>query len=249
MNRAYPRGINRRRVEQLLSRARRGLSIGVRIGILSQQFLGRPYKSNPLIGSSDSDEVFIASLDGFDCVTYIETVLALARAYTLADFAAQLRGMRYDRGIVKWDRRNHYMTDWIRNNLRDERIARLSLPNVPTRKKDRILNMVAGLPARRARIRCVPKSALPRLKPHLRDGDLLFFASTRKNLDVFHAGIVIDEGGRIAIRHASRSKGGVVQQDLDEFLAENRMAGVIVARPLDATSRARASLRYEAAVG
>ena len=249
MNRAYLRGLNRRRVENLLSRAKREPSVGGRIDVLAQQFFGCPYISNSLIGSSDIDELFVASLDGFDCVTYIETVLALARAHTLDDFVAQLRRIRYDGGIVKWDRRNHYMIDWIRNNVRDGTVARVSSPDAPTRDKDRILNMVAGLPARRARIKCVPKSALGRLKPYLRDGDLLFFASTRKNLDVFHAGIVAHDGDRIAIRHASRSMGGVVQQDLDEFLAQNRMAGVIVTRPREPARKTSALRMREAAAG
>ncbi len=33
------------------------------------------------------------------------------------------------------------------------------------------------------------------------------------------------------MRHASRSRGFVVEQELSEFLKANRMAGVIVARP------------------
>ncbi|HUA36747.1 MAG TPA: N-acetylmuramoyl-L-alanine amidase-like domain-containing protein [Candidatus Binataceae bacterium] len=249
MNRAQPRGLNRRRVEYLLSRAQREPSLGSRIDVLSQQFLGRPYKSNPLIGSIDTDEVLVASLDAFDCVTYIETVLALARAHSVDDFVARLRKLRYDRGIVKWERRNHYMTDWISNNVRDGIVTRISVPHLPIRAKDRILTMIAGLPPRRARVRCVPKSAVRQVKLHLRDGDLLFFVSTRKNLDVFHAGIVVHDGDRIAMRHASRSKGGVVQQDLDEFLAQNRMAGVIVARPIDTVRRTGASRVRVAAAG
>jgi len=249
MNRAQPRGLNRRRVEHLLSRAKPGLSIGARIDILSQHFLGRPYKSNPLIGSAELDEVFVASLDGFDCVTYIETILALARARTGADFVTELRKLRYDGGLASWERRNHYMTDWIRNNERAGSIARVSPAGLLMREKDRILNMVAGLRLRSARIKCVPKPAISQLKPHLRDGDLLFFASTRKNLDVFHAGIVVREGDRIVLRHASRGKGIVVQQDLEEFLAQNRMAGVIAVRPVDAGRRTSTSRLRVAAAG
>ena len=65
----------------------------------------------------------------------------------------------------------------------------------------------------------------------LHNGDLIFFASTRKHLDIFHCGIIVLDGDRVLVRHASRSRGGVVEQDLNEFLKANRMAGVILARP------------------
>jgi cell wall-associated NlpC family hydrolase len=61
-------------------------------------------------------------------------------------------------------------------------------------------------------------------------GDLIFFASTRAHLDVFHCGILIRNGHGVLLRHASRSKGSVVEQPLGEFLKQNRMAGAIVVR-------------------
>jgi hypothetical protein len=39
------------------------------------------------------------------------------------------------------------------------------------------------------------------------------------------------------MRHASRSQGLVVEQELREFLKANRMAGVIVVRPQAVTRR------------
>ena len=34
------------------------------------------------------------------------------------------------------------------------------------------------------------------------------------------------------MRHASRSRGGVVEEDLSDFLKRHRMAGVIAVRPV-----------------
>src|ERR1700674_2446721 len=107
MKHAQPRGLSRRRVEQLLSKTRYESSINSRIDLLSRRFLGRSYKPNPLIGSADTAEVFTASLDGFDCVTYIETILALACASNVDDFIEWLRKIRYEQGLVEWERRNH----------------------------------------------------------------------------------------------------------------------------------------------
>jgi hypothetical protein len=231
MKHADPRGLNRRRVEQLLSETKHDRSTAGRIDILSRHFLGHSYKPNPLIGSADTAEVFTASFDGFDCVTYIETVLALSRASNVDDFIEWLRKIRYERGRIQWERRNHYMTQWIRNNVREGTMKPLSMPSVPTLSRERILNVVPGLDPQRALVKCIPKPAAPRLERYLQSGDLIFFASTRKNLDMFHAGIIVRDGKKVSMRHASRSQGGVVEQELSEFLKANRMAGVIVVRP------------------
>jgi hypothetical protein len=43
------------------------------------------------------------------------------------------------------------------------------------------------------------------------------------------------------MRHASRSQGSVVEQELSEFLKANRMAGVIVVRPQPVSRRTAVS--------
>jgi Protein of unknown function (DUF1460) len=231
MRHAQPRGLNRRREEQLLSETNCDRYAGNRIDVLSRHFVGHSYKPNPLVGSADRSEVFTASLDGFDCVTYIETILALAGSSNVDDFLERLRKIRYESGRIQWERRNHYMTLWLRNNVREGVIRPVSMPAAPTLSRERVVNVVPGLAARRTRVKCVPKAAVPRLAAYLQSGDLIFFVSTRKNLDVFHAGIIVRDGKTLLMRHASRSQGFVVEQKLSEFLKANRMTGVIVARP------------------
>jgi hypothetical protein len=228
---ARPRGLSWRRAERLLAQAKEVVSIAGRVEILSRHFLGYPYKSNPLIGSADTAEVFSVSLDHFDCVTYLETILALARASDVDEFTACLRQIRYEHGRIRWELRHHYMTAWIRTNIREGIIAPISTSNLQTVNRARALDHVPGIAARRTTVKCVPKRAIPALVPHLRSGDLIFFVSTRRNLDIFHAAIIVSDGQRVRIRHASRSQGGVVEQELSEFLMANRMAGVTVARP------------------
>ena len=230
-----PRGLSRRRVEQLLSKIKSDRSAGSRIDVLSLKLLGRPYTPNPLIGSADTAEVFTASLDSFDCVTYIETVVALAHASNVDGFIERLRKIRYERGRIQWERRNHYSTLWIRNNIHEGIVRPVSMSAVPTLSMERVLNVVPGLDPQRIRVKCVPKKAVARLERYLQTGDLIFFASTRKHLDVFHAGIIVRDGNRVLMRHAARSQGCVVEQELSEFLKANRMAGVIVARPQSMT--------------
>ena len=230
MKRAQPRSSSRRRLQKLLSTAQSKRSAGARIEAVSRQFLGFPY-SRTLIGSAQQPEVFVASLNRFDCVTYIETVLAIASASNASQFSEFLRHLRYDRGRVAWGKRNHYMTHWIRNNTRNRSVRRIAA-RIPGSAKTRLLNVVPGLPASSVRFECIPKQAIKRLAPQLETGDLIFFASTRKHLDIFHCGLLVRDGKQLRMRHASLSRKSVVEQDLDEFLKNNRMAGVIVVRPI-----------------
>src|SRR5580704_18774768 len=247
MKHPQPRGLSRRRVEQLLSETKNEHCAGRRIEALSRHFLGLTYQPNPLIGSAGTAEVFTASLDGFDCVTYIETVVALARASNVDEFTDWLRKIRYEEGRIQWKRRNHYITGWIRNGVRNGIVRPVSIPAVRIVSRERVLNVVPGIAAQRILVKCVPKAAVPGLAGHLRNGDLIFFVSTRRNLDVFHAGVLVREGNKISMRHASRSRGLVVEQELTQFLKANRMTGVIVLRPQEWTPGRTASQSKEQA--
>jgi hypothetical protein len=219
-------------VRQLLSQAKPHRTVPARIEALSASLVGCPYEAHGLVGSAETPEVFTASLEGFDCVTYVETVLALARASDPAGFADELRRVRYDGGRVEWARRNHYMTDWVRRNARAGIVRPVAAGALATRK-EKLLNALAGLPARKARFACVPKAKLGAFSPRLKNGDVVLFASTKAGLDVFHCGLLVRKDESWKLRHASRSAGRVVEDDLASFLRANRTAGLIVARPLD----------------
>jgi len=215
---------------------KRAQPVAARVETISRRFLGRPYVTNPLIGSANTPEVFIAGINGirggFDCVTYVETVIARSYARNTKNYASFLRRIRYESGRVDWKRRNHYMTNWIRNNAAAGLVQQLNFGRTSI-SKQRELNMVPGLPPQKQRFSCVPKRRLGRIARDIQSGDLIFFASTRPHLDVYHCGIVIRDGERLLMRHAARSQGGVVEQDLSSFLKANRMAGVILARPVE----------------
>ena len=67
--------------------------------------------------------------DGFDCVTFCETVLAAAIARDPGEFAASLREIRYRNGAVNWRERNHYFFEWGVNNTVENGIcAPVKLP-------------------------------------------------------------------------------------------------------------------------
>lgn len=66
-------------------------------------------------------------LDGFDCTTFVETILALAttelsknqnKKTTLRNFQKKINDIRYKNGEVSFYTRNHFISaDWIPNNV------------------------------------------------------------------------------------------------------------------------------------
>jgi hypothetical protein len=230
--RVVPEHLDLVRLRGSLSRGDRREPLAARIESASRALLGRPYLEHPLVGSASTPEVFTVRLDGFDCVTYVETVLGLALARSPRQFAAWVRRIRYQGGHVAWASRHHYMTGWIHNNTNAGFLQRARLP-APSVARGRTLDVVAGLPPRRVVVRCLPKGAFWRVREAVRSGDVLCFASTRKNLDIFHTGFAIWSGGELRLRSAARSRGRVIDLDLGGFLKGNTMAGVIVARPIE----------------
>lgn len=82
------------------------------------KLIGQPYEAAPLDrGARGTAEPLRAGFDGFDCVTYVETVLALARSVargqpTAAGYAEELARLRYREGQPGFCARQHYFSDW-----------------------------------------------------------------------------------------------------------------------------------------
>lgn len=218
-------------IRRLLNLVRDTEELGERLARLSAQFLDAPYLSNPLGGGPDVAESLVTRLDGFDCVTYVETVLALAGSRAANEFSDALREMRYADGQVDWRSRNHYMADWMKHNRRRGIVKDVTVgPRVVTRT--RRLSLIQELPAKTATFRVFPKRERATICRVAETGDMALFASTRRNLDVFHMGFIIKRADQVWLRHASRAAGRVIDQPLADFLKAQRMSGIILLRPL-----------------
>jgi hypothetical protein len=211
-------------------------SLSERMKVIARLLRGRPYQENPLGGSADKPEVLTFSLRAFDCVTYVETVLALALARSAEDFTRWLRLLRYREGKVAWQTRHHYMVEWIRANVRRGVIENLTR-GPATISRCRTLSAVAGRAPRRVTFRVFPRKMISRIVAEGRDGDLLFFASTRKYLDVFHVGLLFLGPEGALLSHAARSRGCVVEEPVEAFLRANRMTGLLWVRPREPDRR------------
>jgi Protein of unknown function (DUF1460) len=216
-------------VKRLLNAFREVNEPGTRLERISAHLLESPYVSNPLGGGPHERESLVIRSDGFDCVTYVETVLALKDSRTADEFSDALRQMRYAGGKVAWYSRNHYMLDWIKNNQRRGIVKNITMGSRTTTRTRR-LSLIKELRAKTLTFRVFPKQA--GIRRLVASGDIALFASTRRDLDVFHMGFIIKRGDEVWLRHASRAAGRVIDQPLADFLQAHRMSGIILLRPL-----------------
>lgn len=113
-------------VEQLLSKAMSQPPKTCLTFFFGNKLAGHPYKSGTLeknyVGRSGcGQEQLIINTREFDCTTFVETVLALARTaergkHSFNDFCNNLQALRYQQGtIADYTSRNHYFSTWIDN--------------------------------------------------------------------------------------------------------------------------------------
>lgn len=97
-----------------------GHALRTRIETLSAALLGRRYRRDPLgegVGATIDPDPLL-TLEAFDCVTYVETVLALARAEDVQQAQANLLALRYADGAPSFEGRTHLPSvDWLPNAL------------------------------------------------------------------------------------------------------------------------------------
>jgi hypothetical protein len=104
-------------------------SIGKLMQALGRHFEGRPYLEGTL--DTGSTERLVVRLDGFDCVTFVETTLAIARGAlagdtTYAGFARRLAEQRYRNGRMQgYCSRLHYFSEWMADNEEKGLVDRL----------------------------------------------------------------------------------------------------------------------------
>lgn len=91
------------------------ISMIERIDWISQQFLGTPFILGSLGEGPNAryDQFPQYRVDGFDCDTYVNTVVSLAMANSLSAFQECIKMMRYNEGKVSYIQRTHFTgLDW-----------------------------------------------------------------------------------------------------------------------------------------
>jgi hypothetical protein len=217
------------KLPRLIEVAREMSDISERIAYISHAFLGAPYIVDPLGGGAGEKEHLVLREDGFDCVTFCETVLAAARSRSPHDFKSELRRMRYRDGEIDWFARNHYFAEWGINNIANGMCRPVALPGAVRIKKT--LTYMRGLQPAAVSFAANPRESLFVYRDRLATGDILAFVSQRPGIDVFHTGILIVEADTLVLRNAAKSRGRVLDQRLADFLDFNGTRQVMILRP------------------
>lgn len=222
----------RSEAQQIIKNNKQIHGVGAKVRRIAEAFLSRPYHANALHGGPQTSERLLLDLDGFDCLTLIENVIALARAQDLAGYVAELVQLRYLAGQVDWSQRLHYFSDWLRASQRRGVLTVINAEQPLLYTKT--LNVLADYAPRQHKISLCPRSQLLQIAPKLAEANVVAFASTRAGIDYFHVGLLFWSGDAqrqiLQLVHASRSAGGVVTEPLNSFLKRNRMRGLKLAR-------------------
>lgn len=240
MNKMISLGIwSRQKLDELLREAGNVQNPGERIAFLSRQFLNRPYKDATLIGDVKTPEVLVINLETFDCFTFLDTIEAMRLSHTFTDFHKKLIGVRYKEGIVSYEKRNHFFTDWCafnKGSIQDmtEPIggAKIKTVNKALNRKDDGSFFLAGIAPLERTVSYIPSEDVDKtVLADMKTGDYVGIYSELQGLDVSHVGIFINNRSGLTFRHASSAPDirKVVDQDFLTYIAGK--PGIIILRP------------------
>lgn len=211
------------------------LPLTEKIEEISKNFLGIPYKKNSLIGSYREKEQLVIDFEGVDCMSFIEYIEALRLSCNFKSFIENLKTVRYFDGVINFDKRRHFFTDWKYLKTVKDVTDKIGEQFVKTVMKE--LNKkngdfwIKGLPSKKRTFNYIPCEYMERVAFKLKTGDYCGFYTSKEGLDVVHTGIIIKDEKFIMLRHASSIKNMVVDE---EFLNYSRnKEGIIILRPLN----------------
>lgn len=223
-------------------------------------FLGTPYREGTL--ETEGPEALVVNLREFDCMTFAETVIALAylmksRERSFEHFRSLLKKIRYRAGRLQgYASRLHYFSDWVHDNQKKEVVKDVTAdiggrplrktinfmtthPDLYPRLRDpavlRVMETIERTMTRRS-LFLIPKKLLRRSEGQIREGDLIAIMTNTEGLDVQHVGFAARVKNRVHLLHASSQEGRVaVSADtLYRYLMKNRArSGVMAVRILE----------------
>ncbi len=227
-------------LDSIMREAARITDTGERINYISMQFLNTPYKESSLIGSLTVPEDLVIDLEGMDCLTFIEYVEAMRLSDTYAEFTINLRRVRYKKGIVAYESRRHFFTDWVGHAPQTVEDVTTIVGGVKTVKVRKRLNLnsngtyiLPGIGITEREISCIPVDAIDNIViEQIKTGDYAGIYSDKDGLDVTHTGIIIKDEDDVYLRHASSREDTykIVDENLIKYLTGKK--GLIILRAI-----------------
>jgi hypothetical protein len=211
--------------------------LGDRLLDASERFIGTPYVFSPLGEGQGKDPDPLIRYDAVDCLTFVETTMALALAPKPADVESTLTRIRYRANPI-YEERNHLMeADWIPNNIAKGFIADVTKAygksdavTVSKTYTDETWKTKSatelGLPKDHQARGTFSLSIIPLKKFISRaaaapSGTLVVVV--RKDQPdlitrISHVGMLVHEKGRPFLRHAATGEKEVIDEPLEQFV-------------------------------
>lgn len=203
----------------------------------AQYFLETPYIGHTL--DSNNVEQLVVNLNRFDCMTFVETVLALSKNYvsnnpSYQNFENILQNIRYRGGVINgYTSRLHYTSDWIYDNVRKHNVLDrtstiggvpfcpilnfmsthsqnyLQLKNSPADVDT--MRVIEGRINARKSLYYIKKAQVNTIEKSIDAGNLIMITTSVAGLDYGHVGFAINDNGVLKFIHASSDKKKVVK--------------------------------------
>ena len=205
-----------------------------KIDLISRQFLNTPYKEKTLAGSYSIPEIFVINLEAVDCFTFIDYVEAIRQSISFDEFKERLKSIRYQNGLVQFERRNHFFINWRDHN--PDFVEDITPKVGPCEQVDKDLNSrgdetlyLAGVACINSTLNYIPSESIDNtIINKLKTGDYIGIYSDKPGLDVSHVGIFIRDNDKTFLRHSSQIHQKVIDEDFQEYI--NNKPGIVVLR-------------------
>lgn len=201
-----------------------------RLNFFSQRLMGVPYYLG-LLGEgrfSDISAGPLYDLSRFDCVTYMEHVIALALSKDLLGFEQEILKVRYHSDSIQFKTRNHFFeADWLAHNQRFLNSLKLPEDSLLTRVMDKKffynLNKLVYPDSNPVwPLNVIPREKAIVLAENWPYEDRLMgvgFIGTIPWLYSTHTGFILAERGKpLTLRHASQLRGKTFEEPLADYL-------------------------------
>lgn len=207
----------------------------------SAVFIGEPYILDPLGEENEFDPDPFYRFDAFDCITYVETVLALASASDFDDFLDVKKNISYKDGDVNFEERNHFFElDFVKNNknlivdITDELGEPTVLITREIDKKSWFKKMHDIRKSERKKelsLHYLPWDSNLKLINENFDEPAIFAVvldnhnlpeEIGTNLLIGHVGFIFKKNNELILRHASSFNGAVFEEKFSDYVEKNK---------------------------
>lgn len=235
--------------------------IGEVVAAIGKSFVGTQYVAHTL--EEPGEEHLVVNLQGFDCVSFYENSLSLARCVkkntpTFEAFKKELQWIRYRSGVINgYPSRLHYTSDYFYDNIQKGVVRDMTeeLGGVRYTKTVNFMSthteayahlkdnprFVEVIKAQEEAINgrtnlYIPKDKVAAILNKIQSGDILGTTTSKEGMDTSHTGIALRQDNDVHFMHAPLAGGAVEisKGNLAEYLARNTaQTGIMIVRPLE----------------